>query len=86
MLYELLAGQAVDPRRLRDLQNRLPFRPGVPPALAALTLRTLSLRPEDRFHSAGEMQLEIDAILYETAPSYGAADAARWMAKIEEGR
>lgn len=82
MLFELLSGtrpfdaDSVHGLLLAHVSEPPPdlatLRPGVPPALAAITARLLAKRPEDRFQSAGEVVHAIDAAMATTAAAAGA--------------
>ncbi len=60
----------------RDLDPRLPLE------VNALVLKALARDPDDRFHSAGDMQREIDAILASLKPSPSQHDLALFMQKL----
>jgi len=80
ILYELLAQEAIDPRRKAVLADVDSVRPEVPPALADITMRAVAIRPEVRFRTASEMAAELTAALDALAPGYG-PEAATWLAK-----
>jgi serine/threonine-protein kinase len=81
ILYELLTFAPVDPRRSAALPDVAAVRSGVPPELAALTMRAAALKPPDRFRSALEMESQLSALSRRLALGFGPADVAAWMAR-----
>ncbi|MEO7793816.1 MAG: TonB family protein [Thermoanaerobaculia bacterium] len=60
----------------RDLDPRLPLE------VNALVLKALARDPDDRFHSAGEMQREIDGILTSLKPAPTQADLGAYLQQL----
>jgi serine/threonine protein kinase len=78
VLYEALTGGSLypekNPAKLLDMVRRAEIRPPshrrreVPPELDALVMRSLALRPEDRFQSAREFGAALADFLHRNAP------------------
>jgi hypothetical protein len=85
ILYELLAHERIDPRRIAALPALDTVRPAVPADLAALTQRATALRAESRFASAAEMELALASALQGVAPDYGPPEVTAWMIKQRLG-
>ncbi|MEO8196452.1 MAG: TonB family protein, partial [Thermoanaerobaculia bacterium] len=60
----------------RDLDPRLPLE------VNALVLKALARDPDDRFHTAGEMQREIDGILASLKPTPSQADLGTYLHQL----
>ncbi len=94
-LYCILTGEAPFPRgelpdvlarvRKGDFQRPSEVKPGVPPALEAVCLRAMALKPEGRYADAEALAAEVEHWLAdEPVRAYrepAAARAARWMRK-----
>ena len=57
--------------------------PAVPERVDAIVLKALAVAPEDRYQTAGELQAEIDEVLYSLRPAPGHADLAAYMHQIQ---
>jgi hypothetical protein len=79
VLWELLAREPVLPGQQTTLRSVDAVRIQVPATLAAVTMRSLEVRPEDRFIRAGDLADALDDELQRLAPGYGADAAARWL-------
>src|SRR6185369_4355542 len=55
--------------------------PGYPAALERIVLRSLARAPEDRYQSARELQLELEAFVHEERIRLSPAALAEWMEK-----
>ena len=71
IMRQVLAGEVEPPSE---------FAPGIPAALSALTLRGLSLKPQDRFSSAGEMALAVE----DAVPLVPASRIGSWVRSAAE--
>jgi serine/threonine-protein kinase len=78
ILYELLIQEPIDLQRKAVLPAVDDVRPQVPPAIADVTTRAVSLRPEARFRTPGEMEEELSIALGKMTAD-PRADAATWM-------
>jgi hypothetical protein len=79
LLWELLAREPVLPGQQTTLRSVDTVRIEVPPALTAVTMRAVELRPEDRFSHADELAEALDEVLERLASGYGPETAARWL-------
>jgi eukaryotic-like serine/threonine-protein kinase len=79
LLWELLAREPVLPGQQTTLRSVDTVRIQVPPTLAALTMRAVELRPEDRFGHAADLAEALEEELERLAPGYGPDAAARWL-------
>ncbi len=61
------------------------FDTSVPPEVEAVILKALSLRPEDRYPSAQEMQLAVEEVMIELQLPASSAHLAAFMQKIYGG-
>jgi hypothetical protein len=79
VLWELLAREPVLPGQQATLRSVDAVRIQVPATLAAVTMRALEVRPEDRFIRTADLADALDDELQRIAPGYGAETAARWL-------
>jgi hypothetical protein len=79
LLWELLAREAVLPGQQATLRSVDAVRIQVPATLAAVTMRALEVRPEDRFTHVADLADALDDELRRIAPAYGAEAAALWL-------
>jgi hypothetical protein len=79
LLWELLAREPVLPGQQTTLRSVDAVRIQVPPALAAVVMRAVEARPEDRFSHAVDLADALEEELERLAPGYDAAAAARWL-------
>jgi eukaryotic-like serine/threonine-protein kinase len=79
LLWELLARESVLPGQQTTLRSVDAVRIQVPPTLAAVTMRALEVRPEDRFARVADLADALDDELRRLAPAYTAEAAARWL-------
>jgi pSer/pThr/pTyr-binding forkhead associated (FHA) protein len=79
LLWELLAREPVLPGQQSTLRSVDAVRIQVPPSLAAVTMRALEVRPEDRFARVADLTDALDDELRRVAPAYTAEAAARWL-------
>jgi len=56
--------------------------PGIPEAVEAVNLRALEMDPGRRYQSAGQMQQELEDILYSDKPAPGPADLAEFLDRL----
>ncbi len=80
VLYETLVGQMLyldedigvllDKVRKADIQPPSRLRPDIPPPLERIVMKAVAQRPEDRFASAHDFQVELQQFLYSYAPSF----------------
>jgi TonB family protein len=56
--------------------------PAVPEAVDAIVRRALAKDPDDRYQTAGEMQKELEAVLYSSKPTPGQGDLAAYMHRL----
>jgi len=56
--------------------------PEIPEKVEAIVLRALEQDPERRFQTAGEMQQELEALLYSIKPTPGHADLAEYLERL----
>ena len=54
-------------------------RPDYPPALAQVVLRALALNPEERYQTARELQLDLEAFAHDARLRISSAGLAEWM-------
>lgn len=88
-LYEMLTGRPLFARansfeamnRVRDavVPPLLEVAPWVPPTLAQVVMRALSLKPEHRFPSAQDMQRALSEFVREQDTNFSHASVARWI-------
>ncbi len=79
LLWELLACEPVLAGQQTTLRSIDAVRIQVPPPLAAVTMRAVEVRPDDRFATAAELAEALAEELERLAPAYGAETAARWL-------
>jgi hypothetical protein len=79
LLWELLAREPVLPGQQTTLRSVAAVRIQVPATLAAVTMRAVELRPEDRFGHAADLAEALEQELERLAPGYGPDAAARWL-------
>src|SRR5262245_1746596 len=79
LLWELLARESVLPGQQATLRSVDAVRIQVRPSLAAVTMRALEVRPEDRFARVADLADALDDELRRVAPAYTAEAAARWL-------
>jgi serine/threonine protein kinase len=70
---------------VRECQIRSPreINPAVPEQADAVVLKALAKQPVDRYGSAGEMQSELEEILYRLKPTPGQADLADYLRSLD---
>lgn len=75
VLYEMAAGrraivgsrqQMLDAARARQFPPPETLHPGIPPAILAIIHRSVARDPKDRYRTARELQIDLDAILRAT--------------------
>jgi hypothetical protein len=79
LLWELLAREPVVAGQQTTLRSIDAVRIQVPPGLAAVTMRAVEVRRDDRFPSAADLADALGEQLERLAPGYGAEPAARWL-------
>ena len=58
--------------------------PQIPESIEAITLRALTMEPDDRYQTAGEMQQELEEVLYSVKPAPSPADLAEFLRRLAE--
>jgi TonB family protein len=58
--------------------------PQIPEPVEAITLKALSMDPAERYQTAGEMQQELENVLYSVKPTPSPADLAEFLRRLAE--
>lgn len=58
--------------------------PQIPEKVEAITLKALAMEPRDRYQTAGEMQSELEDVLYSVKPAPSPADLAEFLSRLAQ--
>lgn len=58
--------------------------PQIPEKVEAITLKALAMAPGDRYQTAGEMQGELEDVLYSVKPAPSPADLAEFLSRLAQ--
>ena len=59
-------------------------RPGISPAVAGIVKRAMRARPSERYRTADEMMLDLEAVLRDEFGSPGQSQLKRWLAELTD--
>jgi TonB family protein len=95
VLFEMLTGRrlfagesemsVLEAVRECRLQSVRALSPAVPEVVDAIVRRALAKDPDDRFQTAGEMQKELESVLYSLKPTPGQGDLVTYMQRLHAG-
>ena len=94
LLFEMLTGErlfagdneisVLDAVRECYVRSPREIDPSVPQSAERIVLKALAKEPDDRYENAGEMQQELEAILYGLRPTPSQADLGLWLRRLDE--